>query len=128
MTNISLEWLIVLTDKYQESRAFYKDILGFEIVRETPEEEFTQFKLGNQFFAIYGRSQMEKLVGKQYLANPGSTIFTFSETDNIDNQFEELKAKGVNFIVPPATQPWGQRTAYFTDPDGYIWEIQQWIK
>jgi len=27
-----------------------------------------------------------------------------------------------------ATQAWGQRTAYFGDPDGHLWEIQEWIK
>ncbi len=124
----SLEWVIILTDKYQQSRDFYKDTLGLEAVREVKEEEFTQFKLGNLYFAIYGRSHMEKLVGKERLTNPGTTIFTFTESDDIDKQYKELKSKGVEFIIPPTTQPWGQRTAYFTDPDGYIWEIQQWVK
>lgn len=126
--NNKIGWLIVMTDKYSESRKFYRDILEFKIVRETSNEEFTQFKLDDMFFAIYGRSQLEKLIGKKYLSNPGSTIFTFQETNNIDKQYKELQAKGVTFIIPPATQSWGQRTAYFTDPDGYIWEIQQWIK
>lgn len=123
-----LEWLIILTDTYSLSRTFYKDTLGFEVIREVVNEEFTQFKLGSLFFAIYGRNQMEKLLGKEKLTKPGTTIFTFTESENIDNQYEELKTKGVEFIIPPTTQSWGQRTAYFSDPDGYIWEIQQWIK
>lgn len=128
MNNTNIEWIIILTDKYLESRKFYRQILGFELIRETSVEEFTQFKVGDLFFAIYGRSKMEKLVGKKYLSKPGSTIFTFKQTGNIDKQYKEMIMKGVNFIIPPTTQPWGQRTAYFTDPDGYIWEIQQWIK
>ncbi|OGK16313.1 hypothetical protein A2774_05215 [Candidatus Roizmanbacteria bacterium RIFCSPHIGHO2_01_FULL_39_12c] len=128
MSNNKIEWIIIVTEKYQESRKFYRDILDFKIVRESVNEEFTQFKLGNLYFATYGRKQVEKLVGKKYLSNVGSTIFTFAETDNIDKQYDELKTKGVRFIIPPTTQPWGQRTAYFLDPDGYIWEIQQWVK
>jgi len=127
MQQKKIEWLIILTDKYPQSRKFYKEILEFKIIREMPNEEFTQFKLRNCYFAIYGRKGLEKIVDKKYLRKPGSTIFTLSETDNIDKQYEELKDKGVNFISKPATQPWGQRTAYFTDPDGYIWEIQQWM-
>ena len=128
MSNNKIEWIIIVTEKYQESRKFYRDILDFKIVRESVNEEFTQFKLGNLYFATYGRKQVEKLVGKKYVSNVGSTIFTFAETDNIDKQYDELKTKGVRFIIPPTTQPWGQRTAYFLDPDGYIWEIQQWVK
>ncbi len=36
--------------------------------------------------------------------------------------------KKMRLIKPPMTQPWGQRTAYSTDPDGHIWELQQWVK
>lgn len=125
-TNTKVEWIILVTDKYLESKNFYQNILGFPIERDMPEEEFTQFKLMNCFLAIYGRKQISKLLGKEIIEKPGGAIYTFAETDNIDKQYQELKDKGVNFIVEPKTQPWGQRTAYFTDPDGHIWEIQQW--
>ena len=42
--------------------------------------------------------------------------------------YEELKAKGVHFIKPPTTFPWGQRIAYFEDPEGNLWEISHFIK
>lgn len=122
-----VEWIILVTDKYQESYKFYKDILGFTVEREAPEEEFCQFSLHNCFVAIYGRAFMEKLVGKKYIKTSGGAIYTFGESEDIDKHYEDLKEKGITFIKNPATQPWGQRTAYFTDPDGHIWEIQQWI-
>ena len=28
-------------------------------------------------------------------------------------------------LKPPTTQPWGLRTAYFADPEGNLWEINQ---
>jgi len=38
-----VEWIILVTDKYQESYNFYKNIIGFHVEREVQEEEFCQF-------------------------------------------------------------------------------------
>ncbi len=123
----NIEWIILATDHYKISRSFYKNTLGLTIIRETPKEEFTQFKLDNCFLAIYGRKQMEKLVGKKYIGNGGAAIYTLKEVEDVDKYYQELKNQGVKFIKKPTTQPWGQRTAYFLDPDYHIWEIQQWV-
>ena len=125
----TLEWLILLTDNYQKSRDFYKETLGLRLQREAPEEKFAQFQMKNNcYLAIYGRKEMEKLIGKKWLSQPGGAVYTFAETDNVDKTCRELKARGVEFIKEPTTQSWGQKTAYFLDPDGHIWEIQQWLK
>jgi len=38
--------------------------------------------------------------------------------EDVDREYEELRKKGVHFVKPPTTQPWGQRIAYFEDPEG----------
>ena len=123
-----VEWIILVTDRYAESRAFYRDTLGFKVEREVPEEEFSQFTLQTIFLAIYGRSALVKLLGKEAVGKAGGAIYSFSESNDIDRDVELLKKKGAQFLKEPQTQPWGQRTAYFTDPDGHIWELQQWLK
>jgi lactoylglutathione lyase len=124
----TIEWIILITNNYSESRKFYKQILGFEIIRETPEEEFCQFKLDNCFLAIYGKKFVSPLTGDKRIGKAASAIYSFGESSDVDRDYQTLKSKGVQFFKDPQTQPWGQRTAYFTDPDGNIWEIQQWIK
>jgi uncharacterized glyoxalase superfamily protein PhnB len=37
--------------------------------------------------------------------------------------YQELSAKGVEFIRPPEDRSWGLRCAHFKDPDGHVWEI-----
>jgi uncharacterized damage-inducible protein DinB len=44
---------------------------------------------------------------------------------DVDAAYETLSAKGVRFLRPPTDQPWGLRTAYFADPEGISWEINQ---
>ena len=124
----TVEWIILITDHFSASRRFYKDILGFAIKRETPEEEFCQFKLDNCFLAIYGKTFVAKLLGEKRIGKPASAIYSFGESRDIDADYTRLKNKGVHFLGKPTTQPWGQRTAYFTDPDGNVWELQQWVK
>ena len=123
--NTALEWVLFITEQYTAMKAFYASTLGFPIERDVPEEEFTQFKLNNCFLAIYGKRFAEKLFPVK--GKPGSAIYSFGESDDIDLQYQQLKKKGVQFIKEPETQAWGQRTAYFSDPDGNIWEIQQWV-
>ncbi|TMI42343.1 hypothetical protein E6H21_00825 [Candidatus Bathyarchaeota archaeon] len=48
--------------------------------------------------------------------------------DDADREYEELRAKGVHFVKPPTTFPWGQRMAYFEDPEGNLWEISHFLK
>ncbi len=125
----SLEWVILLTDHYQKSRDFYKDTLGLHLQREASDEKFAQFQITNNcFLALYGRRELQKLLGKKFPSQSGGAVYAFSETASVDKTYEDLKARGVKFLKIPATQPWGQRTAYFLDPDGHIWEIQQWLK
>jgi lactoylglutathione lyase len=126
--NKSVEWIILITNNYAKARTFYKEVLGFEVVREMPEEEFCQFKLNNCFLAIYGKKFVSPLIGKNRIGKAASAIYSFGQSTNIDTDYQQLKSKGVPFFKEPQTQPWGQRTAYFTDPDGNIWELQQWIK
>jgi lactoylglutathione lyase len=127
MMHPEIHWLILVTDTYAASREFYSTILGFTIKREVAAEEFCQFALNNCFLAIYGRSHFEKLFPIGTLKQSGGAVYSFPDSKDIDADYEQLKGKGVNFIVAPTTQPWGQRTAYFTDPDGHLWELQQWL-
>jgi lactoylglutathione lyase len=124
----AIEWVILLTSDYQKSLNFYRDILGFVIEREVEEDEFAQFKFKNLNFAIYGKKHVEKMLGKEVINNPSSAIYSFPDSIDVDKDYQILKNKGVKFIKEPELQPWGQKTAYFADPDGHIWEIQQWIK
>lgn len=126
--NIDVTWVILITDMYLESKAFYANILGLPISREVQADAFCQFTLPNCTLALYGRSQVNRLLGAEYVNKGGGAIYTFPESTNIDADYRELVNKGVVFIIEPTTQSWGQRTAYFTDPDGHIWELQQWMK
>ncbi len=114
----------------ETSVKFYRDTLGFPAHDGT--EDFMAFTVGDKTLAVMQIDSVAKMISEEAVqpavtaAPPRFLIAVFLE--DTDKAYEELKAKGVHFIKPPTTQPWGQRMAYFTDPDGYIWEISHFLK
>jgi len=80
--------------------AFYEKILGLKKTGEWG--NYVIFDVGGTdlAFETKGEQQIYMLV------------------DDVDKEYQDLKKKGVRFITEPKDQPWGGRTATFTDPDG----------
>ena len=103
---------------------FYRDTLGLK-VKDT-DEGFMSFELEGTELALMDLPTAVGMIDEETIQPSKKVIHRFlmgAFLDNCDEAYETLKAKGVEFIKPPTTQPWGQRTAYFKDPDGNIWEI-----
>jgi lactoylglutathione lyase len=49
--------------------------------------------------------------------------FPLDAPAEVDAAYAELLAKGATPIQGPTDMPWGQRTAFFADPDGNIHEL-----
>jgi predicted enzyme related to lactoylglutathione lyase len=47
------------------------------------------------------------------------TILDFL-VDDVDAEYERIKALGVEWVMPPKTQPWGNRSMIFRDPQGNL--------
>lgn len=43
--------------------------------------------------------------------------------DDVDQEFERIDRLGVNWVLPPTTQPWGNRSMVFRDPEGNLVNI-----
>jgi len=39
---------------------------------------------------------------------------------DVDAEYERIAALGVAWVMPPATQPWGNRSMIFRDPAGNL--------
>ena len=50
---------------------------------------------------------------------PRETILDFSVPD-VDAEYPRIAALGVDWLLRPATQPWGSRSMIFSDPEGNL--------
>lgn len=39
---------------------------------------------------------------------------------DVDAEYPRIAALGVDWVLPPTTQPWGSRSMVFTDPEGNL--------
>ena len=49
----------------------------------------------------------------------GEMILDFL-VDDVDAEYPRVAALGVGRVLPPTTQPWGNRTMIFRDPAGHL--------
>ena len=109
--------------------AFYRDTLGLQ-VRETAVDSVS-FQMDNVYFFLQEASAAAAMVSEEpsrLTIGEGSRVLLAAGVEDVDAAYEELKAKGVRPLGPPTDQPWGLRTAYFSDPEGNLWEINQPIE
>jgi lactoylglutathione lyase len=101
--------------------AFYRDTLGFEVKHSDDDSVW----FGDQQILLLQRSAAADLVGEDVLSSgEGSPrVLVCAEVEDVDAAHEALLAKGVAFVQPPTSRPWGVRTAHFADPEGNLWEI-----
>jgi uncharacterized glyoxalase superfamily protein PhnB len=43
--------------------------------------------------------------------------------DDVDQEFERINQLGVDWVLEPTTQPWGNRSMVFRDPEGNLVNI-----
>src|SRR5579864_4527043 len=106
--------------------AFYRDALGLEVTESTP--ELASFQMDNVYFLLLEVSAAARMISEEKLElkiEGGPRGLLAAGVEDVDAAYEALKAKGVTFLRPPTDQPWGLRTAYFADPEGNLWEINQ---
>jgi catechol 2,3-dioxygenase-like lactoylglutathione lyase family enzyme len=101
----------------QRSVEFYRDKLGIPLKFQSP--EWTEFATGTTTLALHGGGTAREYqdTGDQSKA-AGTCSIGFNVAD-VDKTYEELKAKGIPFVMPP-TQREGEgiKLSVCLDPDG----------
>jgi len=119
----------LLVRDYDEAIDFYVGKLGFSVVEDThiasqdkrwvvvapPGSNGARLLLAR----AVGEAQTQRL-GDQ----TGGRVFLFLYTDDFHRDFHALKARGIEFVREPKTEPYGT-VAVFKDPYGNLWDLLQ---
>jgi len=117
---------VVFVKDMAKCKTFYRDTLGLQVTEHDPEHVAVQ--MDNVYFLLLEVGAAAHMISEQELdlsIEGGPRGLLAAGVEDIDAAYEVLKAKGVTFLRPPTDQPWGLRTAYFADPEGNLWEINQ---
>ena len=112
-----IDYTMVVVSDMQRSVEFYRDKLGIPLKFESP--EWTEFATGATTLALHGGGVPAT---QPPSGDPSKTAGACSigfNVDDVDKTYEELKAKGIRFVMPPTQrEAEGIRLAVAIDPDG----------
>lgn len=107
------------------AKAFYREVFEVPVVYE--DEVSAALKFDNLLVNLLHRSAASGLVAPAPVAaaDAGSRFQLSVWVQDVDAVCADLERRGVKLLTGPQDQPWGMRTATFTDPDGHNWEVAQ---
>ena len=121
--------IVLFVRNFDACKKFYEEKIGLKVKEN--DEGFVSFELeGNQELALMSLEAAAQMIDREVIQPDKDGVhrtLLAVYVEDTDKTYEELKQKGAEFIKPPITQPWGQRTAYFKDPDGNLWEISHFV-
>lgn len=122
----SIDLVTLLTDDVPAMTRFYRDVVGLPISAEL--DGYTGFAMDGVRFAVCSRKIMLDATGhpayrERFAGQSVELAFRVDDPNDMQRVYDDLIAKGAAPVKPPADMPWGQRTAFFADPEGNIHEI-----
>lgn len=111
---------------------FYRDVLGFAI-QEAEDTQNVYLEKDGTLFLFYGREDFEKMAGRGFAYASGinghfEIALGVENYAAVDRAYAHVLENGGESVMPPTTEPWGQRTCYIADPEGNLVEIGSFAK
>ncbi len=124
-----LEQVALIVRDYDEAIRFYMDVLGFELVEDSPsltndgraKRWVVVRPPGAETALLLARAdgeRQEQAVGDQFAGRVG----LFLRVDDFDATYDRMRRAGVEFVSEPRDEPYG-RVVVFTDVSGNRWDL-----
>jgi predicted enzyme related to lactoylglutathione lyase len=124
-----LAYTRLLVKDWKASFLFYKDVMEFDVAVKDEEDGYAEFKAGDMRLSIFRRQEMAQLIhnaDKPPHAECQDTVALIFTVHDVEEEYQQLRHKGVKFIAPPMNNPYfGIKTAYLRDPDGTLIGLYQ---
>ena len=128
----SLAHIALIVRDYDEAIAWFTEKLGFVLVAdEYQAEQDKRWVLvappgpsgTTLLLARASTPEQARFIGDQ----AGGRVFLFLETDDFDRDHPAMLARGIQFVRPPKTAPYGI-VAVFEDLCGNKWDLVQFAR
>lgn len=125
----NLVHIALVVNDYDEALDFYTKTLGFDLIEDTyqPEQDkrWVVVSPQNSNGATILLAKASKPIQKEFVGNQaGGRVFLFLGTDDFYRDYDNLIAKGVEFVREPKVADYGI-VAVFKDLYGNLWDLVQ---
>lgn len=120
---------VLVRKDYGKCYDFYTEKMGLIAIWGDRNGPYTSFAVSPDAppcFAIFSGECVSMFQGYQQpvsMTQP-DTIVAVIPSQNLDDDYQRLKAAGVSFLgEPQRIEAWGMRCTYFRDPEGNLFEL-----
>ena len=111
----------------ERSLRFYRDGLGLPTSRDAA-GGIIFFQTSGVCLALYPYEELAKDVSEEYVVPrpkfPGLTIaHNVRSREEVDAVLAQAARAGGTIVTPAHDTFWGGYSGYFSDPDGFLWEV-----
>jgi predicted enzyme related to lactoylglutathione lyase len=115
----------IVTDHVEQLAAFYARLIGVPVTLNDYYVEVNAGAMSVGFskrrYTEYHRNQAGGAAGGAAAdRQDGPEVILDFLVDDVDAEYSRIKALGVEWVLPPTTQPWGNRNMIFRDPEGNL--------
>lgn len=103
---MKLSYVIEFVADMDRAVKFYRDTMGLSLTFQSP--GWSEFATGETKLALHPASEK----------NPAGRVEIGFNVPDLTKFYEEMRAKGVNFPMPPKKQDFGGSLAQFEDSEG----------
>ncbi len=122
----TLAGIAIVVKDYDEAIEFYTKQLGFDLIEDTVLSETKRWVLVSPknsdgcklLLAKAANDEQASRIGNQ----TGGRVFLFLHTDDFWRDYNNYKAKGIEFIREPAKEQYGT-VSVFKDLYGNLWDL-----
>ncbi|WP_063014998.1 VOC family protein [Nocardia kruczakiae] len=79
------------------------------------------------FNVIFLRTGLPTFEPARIAGDAGQGLLVVFTVDDIDTEYERVRAEGVEIVTPIETEPWGERYFQAVDPNGIVIQLVQWV-
>lgn len=114
----------LIVSDFQKSLDFYTKTLGLKTDYVDKKGKFASFKLGEASLSIFQKDKATGMFPAKYMRPSGGFLMGY-QVPELNKACEKLREKGIKIFEGPKETAWGQKVAYFHDPDKNVWEVSE---
>jgi len=103
---MKLGYVIKFVGDMNRAVVFYRDVLGMQLKFQSP--GWSEFASGETTLGLHPASEKK----------PAGSVELGFKVDDVQKFYEAMRAKGVEFTMPPTKQDFGGTLAQFVDSEG----------
>jgi len=125
---VKLTHACLITKQIEALRDFYREVLQVE--PKVYEDDYLEFPLEGATLSLYKQESLDKTVPGAMQAGHNKSVLLEFQVPDVDQEYARLKQAKltIDWVMPPTTFPWGNRSIYFRDPEGNMVNLYSVVK